>query len=126
MSVAPSQVAERGSAGEPRCSSNSRTDPAADPLRTNSLTDIDYTVKDTDCDANDVYTRMRVYTKLVPDGTDTSKRYNSTGCNTTVTFSDLKFEATNHITGVRVYACVDDAGPDSCSRSSFKDNPKVD
>jgi hypothetical protein len=92
----------------------------------NSLTDIDYTVKDTDCDANDVYTRMRVYTKLVPDGTDTSKRYNSTGCGTTVTYSDLKFEATNHITGVRVYACVDDAGSDSCSRSSFYDNPKVD
>ncbi|MFF3029582.1 hypothetical protein ACFVS7_00985 [Streptomyces rubiginosohelvolus] len=91
----------------------------------NSLTNVDYTVKDTDCDANDVYTRMRVYTKLVPDGTDTSKRYNSTGCGTTVTYSDLKFEASNHITGLRVYACVDDAGADSCSRSSFYDNPKV-
>ena len=92
----------------------------------NSLTDVDYTVKDTDCDANDVYTRMRVYTKLDPDGYDTSKRYNSTGCGTTVTYSNLRFDATNHITGVRVYACVDDAGADSCSRSGFKDNPEVD
>ena len=91
----------------------------------NSLTDIDYTVKDTDCDGNDVYARMRVYTKLVPDGTDTSKRYNSNGCDKTVKHLDLRFDATNHITGIRVYACVDDAGSDSCSRSSFYDNPKV-
>ncbi|MEV0633952.1 hypothetical protein AB0I77_03045 [Streptomyces sp. NPDC050619] len=92
----------------------------------NSLTNVDYTVRDTDCDGNDVYGRMRVYTKLVPDGTDTTKRYNSSGCDTKVTYSDLKFEATNHITGLRLYACVNDAGADSCTRSSFIDNPKVD
>ncbi|MCD7439638.1 hypothetical protein K4B79_15555 [Streptomyces lincolnensis] len=91
----------------------------------NSLTDIDYTVNDTSCDANDVYTRMRVYTKLNPDGTDTAKRYNSSGCGSTVKHLNLKFEASNNITGIRLYACVDDAGSDSCTRSSFSDNPKV-
>ncbi|MEU7660266.1 hypothetical protein [Streptomyces lincolnensis] len=91
----------------------------------NSLTDIDYSIKDKDCDGNDVYARMRVYTKLVPDGTDTTKRYNSNGCGKTVKHLDLRFDATNHITGIRVYACVDDAGSDSCSRSDFYDNPKV-
>ncbi|MCX4904350.1 hypothetical protein [Streptomyces sp. NBC_00878] len=42
-----------------------------------------------------------------------------------MTYSNLKFEASNHITGIRVYACVDDAGSDSCSRSGFYDNPTV-
>ncbi|QOV36130.1 hypothetical protein IM697_39975 [Streptomyces ferrugineus] len=92
----------------------------------NSLKDVDYSVKDTRCDANDVYARMRVYTKLNQDGTDTSKRYNSAGCGTAVDYKDLRFDASNHITGIRVYACVDDAGSDSCSRSGFIDNPKVD
>ncbi|MFE2049605.1 hypothetical protein [Streptomyces sp. NPDC059459] len=41
----------------------------------NSLTDMDHTAKDPACDANDVYTRMRLCTELDPDGYDTSKRY---------------------------------------------------
>ncbi|PGH50168.1 hypothetical protein CRI70_13620 [Streptomyces sp. Ru87] len=88
-----------------------------------SLTDVDYTVKDTKCDANDVYIRMRVYTALQPDGIDTSRRYNSDGCGTSKSHTNLSFHASNNISGLRVYVCVDDAGSDSCTRSSYIDNP---
>jgi hypothetical protein len=90
-----------------------------------SLTNIDMDVWDTACDNNDVYIQLRVYTVLNPNGTDTPPRYNSKGCNTSEDWDNLTYSASNNITGVRVVACVDDAGPNTCFRSGFQDNPNV-
>ncbi|MEV4571079.1 hypothetical protein AB0K12_45630 [Nonomuraea sp. NPDC049419] len=87
---------------------------------------INFRVTDTACDDNDVYVRLRVYLTSRPDGVDTTKHYDSNGCNNgTVSSTGLPLRYTVDVTGIRVIGCVDDAGSDTCVRSGFLDNPNV-
>ncbi|WP_440104588.1 hypothetical protein [Streptosporangium sp. H16] len=87
---------------------------------------ISFRVADTGCDNNDVYVRLRVYLTSRPNGVDTTKHYDSNGCNNgTVSVSGLPLKYTVDVTGVRVIGCVDDAGSDSCVNSGFVDNPNT-
>jgi hypothetical protein len=90
-----------------------------------TLSDISQSVSDTLGDSNDVYTFLRVYTGRIPDGSDTATVTNSNGVGTRVNVSGRRYEASSNITGVRVIACVNDAGSDTCFRDIFVDNPNT-
>ncbi|WP_413760734.1 hypothetical protein [Streptomyces sp. MMBL 11-3] len=92
---------------------------------TYSITGLSYRVSDTSCDSNDVYGYVEIYTSNSPNGEETTYRYNSSGCGTTVSYSGLSYSANFRINGLRVAACVDDAGSNTCYRSGYLDNPNT-
>ncbi|MEV8319334.1 hypothetical protein AB0Q95_34765 [Streptomyces sp. NPDC059900] len=77
-------------------------------------------VKDNKCDGNDVYIRLRIYDGSSNSGWATTKRRNSSGCSASyVSWSDLYVNNDARILGVKVEACVDDAGADTCRKSAY-------
>jgi hypothetical protein len=90
-----------------------------------SIRNISQSVSDTAGDDNDVYTNIRVYTGSNPNGDDVAGLGNSSGVGTTVTRSGRYWEASSNINGVRVRACVNDAGSDTCYGGSYIDNPNT-
>lgn len=91
---------------------------------TASLTNVGMSVSDTAYDAQDVYGRLRIY-QGSRGYVDTTIRRNSLGCGSVRTWYNLSFYGSFNITGVRVYACVDEFGSDRCYRSNFIDNPRT-
>ena len=82
---------------------------------------ITLSAKDSACDGHDVYVQLKVYH---PGGSwYSTERRNSTNCGTTTTWSGLYLNDYEGITGVRIHACVDDFGGDSCVDGAYVDNP---
>ncbi|WP_344320850.1 hypothetical protein [Streptomyces macrosporus] len=92
--------------------------------RSDHVGDISMSVADTRCDGNDVYIRFVVYSTAT---WETTKRYDSNGCNNGYKqWHGLSIDAgSGVIHGVRVKACVDDAGTDTCQTSGYFDNPRL-
>ncbi|MEU6812969.1 hypothetical protein ABZ920_29115 [Streptomyces sp. NPDC046831] len=90
-----------------------------------TINNISQSVSDTKGDSHAVYAFIRVYTGLNPDGDDIANLRNDQGYNSTVTRSGRYWEASSNISGVRVIACVDDAGSDTCYKGSYIDNPNT-
>lgn len=85
-----------------------------------SLSNVSMSVKDNKCDANDVYIRLRIYDGSSTSGWATTKRRNSSGCHAGyASWKGLHVNNNYRILGVRVEACVDDAGSDTCRKSSY-------
>lgn len=84
------------------------------------LSNVSMSVKDNKCDGNDVYIRLRIYDGSSNSGWATTKRRNSSGCSASyVSWSDLYVNNDARILGVKVEACVDDAGADTCRKSAY-------
>lgn len=82
---------------------------------------VSLTAKDTACDGHDVYVQYKVYR---PGGTwYSTERRNTTNCGTTTSWSGLYLNDERGIVGVRLHACVDDWGGDTCFDSAYYDNP---
>lgn len=80
-------------------------------------------VDDTACDNNDVYMYLRVY--IWNANNAIANLRNSNGCNHGVGSLDtLRWDASSNIIKVRVYACVDDFGGNTCYYREF-DNPNT-
>lgn len=79
-------------------------------------------VRDTKCDGNPVYVFFEADLGM---GTidPTPYRWNQSGCGTTATWSNLKYNSGTKLSKVRVVTCVDDAGWDTCYRSGWQRNP---
>lgn len=90
-----------------------------------SIRNISQSVTDTAGDSHEVYTYLRVYTGLNPNGDDIAVLRNTSGVGTTVTRSGRYWEASSNINGVRVRSCVDDAGSDTCYSGAYVDNPNT-
>jgi hypothetical protein len=89
-----------------------------------ALTGISMSVRDTACDANDVYIRLRIHDSQ--GHFDTQQRRNSNGCGAGyVEWHGLRFDNPRAIHSVQVVGCVDDAGGDTCYFSPSIDNPNV-
>jgi hypothetical protein len=89
------------------------------------ITGLSMSVKDTECDDNDVYIKLRIYD--FQGTSDTVERRNSSGCKADYArwpnLSWLNSRAA--IKGVRVIVCVNDFGSDTCYRSRYIDNPNT-
>ncbi|MFB7244111.1 hypothetical protein ACFCYX_16800 [Streptomyces populi] len=90
-----------------------------------TVNNISQTVADTKGDSHAVYTFLRIYDSYNPDGLDIATLRNDQGYNSTITRNGRYWEASNNINGVRVIACVDDAGSDTCFKGSYIDNPNT-
>ncbi|MFK4148386.1 hypothetical protein [Streptomyces sp. NPDC004065] len=90
-----------------------------------TINNISQSVSDTKGDSHAVYTFVRVYTGLNPNGDDVATLRDDQGHGSTVTRSGRYWEASSNINGVRVIACVDDAGKDTCYKGSYIDNPNT-
>jgi len=87
------------------------------------LTGLSMSVKDTKCDDNDVYIKLRIYDF---QGTwDTMERRNSSGCKADYArWPNLHYvNQRGAIKGVRVIVCVDDFASDTCYSSGYLKNP---
>lgn len=85
---------------------------------------ISMSVKDTGCDGHPVYIRFIVYNHGSTSGWRTTKRWNSSGCQAGyVTWNNLRLHDSNHLIAVKVEACVDDAGNDTCYTSVRLNSP---
>lgn len=82
-------------------------------------------VRDLKCDANDVYVILDL--DLANGGDIATREYrNSNGCGSARNWSDQTASGVGQqITRIRVFACVDDFGDDTCSTSEYHDNPLV-
>jgi hypothetical protein len=80
-----------------------------------AIAGVSATVSDTACDSNDVYGYIRLYDVAGNIANGSQQRY-SGGCNNSggFTLSALRFRDNRTIAGIRIYACVDDAGTDKC------------
>ncbi|MER5432346.1 hypothetical protein [Streptomyces sp. NPDC002588] len=89
-----------------------------------AITGISATVYDTACDNNDVYGYIRLYDVAGVIANGSQQRW-SGGCNTSggFTLSGLRFSNSRTIAVIRIFACVDDAGGDSCWYSGDYANP---
>lgn len=84
------------------------------------LSNVSMSVKDNKCDDNDVYIRLRIYDGSSSSGWATKKRRNSSGCRAGYAqWHGLHVSNDARILGVKVEACVDDAGRDTCRKSAY-------
>ncbi|MEU6546366.1 hypothetical protein [Streptomyces sp. NPDC046859] len=90
-----------------------------------TINNISQSVSDTKGDSHAVYAFIRVYTGLNPDGDDVANLRNDQGYNSTITRNGRSWAASSNISGVRVIACVDDAGSDTCYKGAYIDNPNT-
>jgi hypothetical protein len=82
----------------------------------------DKLVTDTACDANDVYVELRLY---IPGGHEDVGRFGfSGGCRAGgVDGLAHDYTGSDRVGSARVYACVNDAGPDTCYAGKLFLNP---
>lgn len=81
-------------------------------------------VDDVACDDNEVYMYLQAYTAINNSGV-IARLGNNKGCNHGVGDTNrLRWDASANITKVRVWACVDDFGGDSCWWRDY-DNPNT-
>lgn len=89
------------------------------------LSNIDLGLRDLACDGNDVNMRLVITRQANPSITYSMIRTNSNGCGSARNWVDLSFSTSVRIEGVRVEACVNDFGSDTCVQSEYHDNPLV-
>lgn len=89
-----------------------------------AITGISATIYDTACDNNDVYGYIRLYDVAGVIAEGPPQRW-SANCNTSGDFglSGLRFSNNRTIAAIRIFACVDDFGGDSCWYSGSYANP---
>ncbi|GHE81970.1 hypothetical protein GCM10018785_57550 [Streptomyces longispororuber] len=115
-SAAPAVLAERGDV----CFSGACGSATFSWSGAYRLSNVSMSVKDNKCDDNDVYIRLRIYDGSSNSGWATKKRRNSSGCSASpVSWHGLSVSNDARILGVKVEACVDDAGRDTCRKSPY-------
>lgn len=88
------------------------------------VANISMSVKDSKCDSHPVYIRLAVYDRTVGSPYFTTKRWNSNGCSAGYDeWHGLYINWGLNIYALRVQACVDDAGTDTCRLSEAAYNP---
>jgi hypothetical protein len=114
----PAQAASGGSSGSGVSVSYSWT------WSRTQITGISATVADTSCDSNDVYGYIRLYDVAGVIANGSQQRF-SGGCNNSggFTLSGLRFSDSRTIAVLRIFACVDDFGGDTCYYSGDYRNP---
>lgn len=89
-----------------------------------AITGVSANVSDTRCDGNDVYGFVRLYDVAGAIAHGPQQRW-SGGCNTSGGFNlpALRFQNSRTIALIVIWACVDDAGGDTCFYSNGYTNP---
>jgi hypothetical protein len=95
----------------------------------NKITHVRCNVADTKCDHNDVYAYLEAQSEVLPFiPYEAGKVRNSRGCNTGAYyggFDDQVHPIRITLKYARVVVCVDDAGPDSCTKGAKWINPYI-